>query len=337
MLTAARVSIVGGVTVAAMVAGLLPAFADIYGSVECTQSPTPDCQLGAGTTGRGGGTGPRRGGPQQPKPVQPRREASGKGDSVSGNLALSRCSYVRSSYQPPSGGGATTISFTSSAAQDSVAVVRRAVLTRHDVAVPQFGSGPRGAWYVWRCSGDGFADAFYRPPVWIPEGAQPDAVRRPSPAEVAAQAREQLRLPTPTLGASPAGEHLVHLPSWLWLSSGWASVSATAEVPGVSVTAVARPRSVSWSMGDGTTITCTGGGTPFRPGSDPRSASPDCGHTYRTSSAAQPNKVFTVSATVRWTVTWSGAGQAGTFPDLTTTASTSFRVAESQALNTDSG
>ena len=42
-------------------------------------------------------------------------------------------------------------------------------------------------------------------------------------------------------------------------------------------------------------------------------------------------------ATVHWTVTWSGAGQGGTFPDLTTTSTAAFEVAESQALNTSGG
>ncbi|MCX4561653.1 hypothetical protein [Streptomyces phaeochromogenes] len=40
-----------------------------------------------------------------------------------------------------------------------------------------------------------------------------------------------------------------------------------------------------------------------------------------------------MSATVHWTVTWAGAGQSGVFPDLTTTSTAAFRVAESQALN----
>ncbi|MDQ0772960.1 hypothetical protein QF026_001426 [Streptomyces aurantiacus] len=40
-----------------------------------------------------------------------------------------------------------------------------------------------------------------------------------------------------------------------------------------------------------------------------------------------------MSATVHWTVTWTGAGQSGAFPGLTTTSTAAFRVAESQALN----
>ena len=41
-----------------------------------------------------------------------------------------------------------------------------------------------------------------------------------------------------------------------------------------------------------------------------------------------------VTATVNWTVTWSGAGQGGTFPNMTTSASVAFRVAESQGIAT---
>jgi hypothetical protein len=114
-------------------------------------------------------------------------------------------------------------------------------------------------------------------------------------------------------------------------------MSATATVPGVSVMAVATPTSVSWSMGDGSSVTCTGEGTPFRPGSDPKASSPDCGHIYQSSSASQAGQAFPVTATVHWTVTWAGAGQGGTFPDMTTTGNAAFRVAESQALNNGGG
>jgi hypothetical protein len=158
---------------------------------------------------------------------------------------------------------------------------------------------------------------------------------QPSPAELAQQARSQLRLPTPKVKANPAGDQLVNLSTWLWLDrGGWGPVSATAEVPGVSVTAVATPTSVTWSMGDGGSVTCTGPGSPFPAGGDPKGTSPDCGYTYHTSSAGRPGDAFPVTATVNWTVTWSGAGQGGTFPNLTTSESVAFRVAESQGIAT---
>jgi hypothetical protein len=118
------------------------------------------------------------------------------------------------------------------------------------------------------------------------------------------------------------------------LGDGWTDVSATASVPGVSVTAIAHPGLVTWSMGDGTVVSCSGRGMAFPEHADPRSPSPVCGYTYRTSSAGQVDSTFPVTATVHWSVTWSGAGQGGTFPELTTTSTTAFRVAEAQALNT---
>ncbi|WP_460407315.1 hypothetical protein [Actinophytocola sediminis] len=99
------------------------------------------------------------------------------------------------------------------------------------------------------------------------------------------------------------------------------------------MTATARPVSVSWSMGDEHTVICTGPGTRYNSGVDAGSSSPDCGHTYRRSSAAEPDHSFVVTATVRWSVDWAGAGESGSFADLTTTATTRVRVAESQALN----
>ncbi|WP_053720645.1 hypothetical protein [Saccharothrix sp. NRRL B-16348] len=186
-----------------------------------------------------------------------------------------------------------------------------------------------GGWFMVLCSPDG-KDPLSHGPVWVPAGGAQPAL---SPEQVAEVARNRLRLPEVTIAASPAEDQLVNLPTWLWLSGGWEEVSANASVTGVSVTAVAKPRSVTWSMGDGGSVTCTGAGTPYGPHAEPTSPSPDCGHIYRRSSADQSGHAFPVSAIVRWMVTWSGAGQGGTFPDMTTTGTASFRVAESHALN----
>ncbi|MGW4115279.1 hypothetical protein ACWEFJ_30765 [Actinosynnema sp. NPDC004786] len=189
-----------------------------------------------------------------------------------------------------------------------------------------------GGWFMVLCSPDG-KDPLSHGPVWVAEGG----TRPSSPEQVAQIARNRLRLPSVSIAASPAGVQLVNLPTWLWLSGGWSEVSATASVPGVSVTATAKPMSVFWSMGDGSTVTCTGAGTPYKAGTDPKVPSPDCGHVYRRSSASQSGQAYPVAATVHWTVTWSGAGQGGTFRDMTTTGNATFRVAESQALNNGGG
>jgi hypothetical protein len=163
------------------------------------------------------------------------------------------------------------------------------------------------------------------------EATQPGAPAV-TPAELAQQAVKELVLPAPTLVLSPSGRQLVNLPTWLAVT-GWAAQSATASVPGLSVTATASPTTVVWVLGDGGSVTCDGPGTVFAAGDDPASASPTCGHTYRASSTGQPDGAFTVSATVRWSVAWAGGGESGTLPQLTETATAAVPVAESQALS----
>lgn len=336
MLILARVCMVIGVTTAIVVAAVVPSLAkDGWGSVDCDQIPSPTCDLEAGTE-----DGDSRGGqPQQGD--RPRGGGSGEaeepeqGDRIVGDPTnLADCEYVRSDYVPPDA-VSTIVEASAPAGQSPRIEFAVLVLAPTRLAQPAPEGDEPGAWYVYQCSSEGFRDALWRPPIWIPDTEEPDGTAGPSVVDVAQQAYNQLRLGSPLIGVSPAADQLVHLSTWLWVEpDSWGDVSATASVPGVSVTATATPVSVSWSMGDGGIVTCDGPGTPFSEGADPASSSPDCGHTYTASSAGQPGDVFDVIATVQWTVTWSGAGNSGEFPGLTTEATTQVRVAESQALNT---
>jgi hypothetical protein len=286
MLTLKRSLTVAILAAALLVANTVPAIAgDPWGSADCSQTPSPACELSAGNDG---GTGGWPG--QDQKPERPAGNQGG-GHAPGGPNQSSDCNYGPSGYLPPGSIGSGVTS---------------------------------GLWL------DGFCSAFgaFVTPTFVPEL---------TPAQVAGLARSQLRLPAPAIAANPSSDQMVWLPTWLWLSSGWERRSATASVPGVSVTAIATPTSLVWSMGDGSTVVCHSGGTPFPDGGDPRAPSPDCGYTYLWPSAGQPNNAYPVSATVHWSVSWSGAGQAGTFPEMTTTATTAFRVAESHALTTGGG
>ncbi len=158
---------------------------------------------------------------------------------------------------------------------------------------------------------------------------------------LAGLARQTLGLPSPVIRSSPAQSalQLTNLPTRLWINPAeWVPESKTATVPGESVTATTTPVSVTWHPGDGSTVTCQGAGAPYTSGDNPGSASPDCGHTYTTSRAGQPDGAFQATATITWDVTWRGAGGAGgVLPPLFTTAVAAFRVAESQALDTSGG
>lgn len=321
-----RIVVAMGVVLAGAFMGSAPAFAEPWGNTDCSQYPDPGCELGAG---QGSGPPPRAPGPS-PAP---------QGGNSGGGGTLPACSYVPSDFQPPP--------LPNSVAYDGpprhgVVIAVPAVWTRATASQPAVAPAgtptaePSGSWYVWKCSGPGWFEAVYRPPVWIPNAGPAGA--GPAPAALALEARNQLRLLAPRIEVNPAGVQLVNVPSWLWMDRAeWGDVSATAAVPGVSVTAVAHPSWVSWSMGDGSIVTCNSAGTPFPPGTDPAKPSPNCGYTYRASSAGQPNQAYRVTATVHWTVTWSGAGQGGVFPDMTTTSTAAFGVAESQAITTGGG
>lgn len=327
---------------------------DGWGSTTCDQTPSPACELGAGTGGNEGGGGPRPA--PDPSPGNPTYGGHGEdgvnerppGDqSLGPGTPEKNCRYVRSDYQPPSGG---VIPAAYSEPRASEAPSREIVPAAYVPAATEIRPADRqgfpfsqqdptdadsGAWYVYQCTGpDGVRDGLYRPPVFIPDDQAPPAGGSgpppPSPEELARQAYNQLRLPSPSIAASPQGPQLVRLPTWLWIRDGWEPVSATASVPGVSVTATAKPTKVAWSMGEGGSRTCDGPGTAYSSDRNPRSASPDCGYTYRRASGGDG---FAVSATVSWSVSWSGAGQSGTFDGLSTTDSTTFVVEEVGAVN----
>jgi hypothetical protein len=211
-----------------------------------------------------------------------------------------------------------------------------------EVSDPSFGKplngsagGTGGSWYQWRCNDS--VDRQNLTPIpkndletWVPKPAM-------SPRDVAQEAVKEIRLPAPAMNTSPRDgvPQWVNFPMFLWTDSrDWHSLSATANVPGLQVSATATPESLTWDMGDGSVVTCTGPGTPFTDSTPATSVSPDCGYVYRRASDAEPSGEFTVRVTEAWRVTWVGGEQSGTLPDLTATSSIAVRVAESQALVT---
>ncbi|WP_308297026.1 MULTISPECIES: hypothetical protein [unclassified Streptomyces] len=154
-------------------------------------------------------------------------------------------------------------------------------------------------------------------------------------AEVAQQAVERLELPEPVIRTSPDEDfvQVVHVPTWMWVEkSSWGPVTESVKVPGVQVTATARPRLAVWSMGDGATVSCSGSGTPYSAKYRSDAESPDCGYTYRKASLAEPGKTFTVSVRVTWDVEWRGGGQSGVVPGLVIGAERQLVVDEVQSV-----
>ncbi|GAA4466346.1 hypothetical protein [Phytohabitans houttuyneae] len=276
------------------------AHADGFGHATCAQNPhKPGCEVTAGTTGGDGSTRGGKGG----------RGGEGKCRNPSGQVI------------PCQRDGAL--------AGGDGCYYKPADLSAGTIAALGGQPGGEGGWYQRTCYGtDGTATVGLGGPVWI-AGAPPVV----SPEVLARQARARLDLPNVVIELNPPGDQLVNLPIWLALDrSSWSERSATASVPGVSVTATARPVKATWSMGDGGSVVCHGPGTVWRPGTDPAASSPDCGYAYRRSSVGTPGNRFTVTVTIAWEVTWAGAGQSGTIPGLTTTGSIRVPVQESQAV-----
>lgn len=179
-----------------------------------------------------------------------------------------------------------------------------------------------GAWFRKVCPG-------FVTVVWIP-------VRVVDPAVVAQQAFDQTTIPLPGIGLSPpvGVDQVVNIPTWLWVDA-FQPVSATASVGSVSVTVTARPVRVDWSMGNGESVTCPNGGTPYDRSRLAEAQRTSCSYTYRRSSASRAAGAFSVRATSVWRVTWaaSGVSASGDFGLVSRSTDVSVRVAEIQTLN----
>ena len=173
--------------------------------------------------------------------------------------------------------------------------------------------------------------------------AAPPPPPPPDPADLAEQARAQLQLPDPTLGRSPSLDNgdparggqpytLVNLWTRYYTDpAAFVPVSKTVAVQGVSATATATPRALTFDPGDGSApVSCPGPGRPWR-SSDGFDApgSGECGYQY-TDVQAEP---VTATVSIQWDVVWTGTGgTGGTFNDITTSASSEFLVEQIQIV-----
>lgn len=164
----------------------------------------------------------------------------------------------------------------------------------------------------------------------VPEGGLVD------PLTLAEEALASIGIDGPAIRTSPSAEGrlYVQVPTWLWLDeSWWQGYEATASAGRISSTVTARPTRTSWSLGDGTSLTCAGPGRAWQPGL-PEDAT-DCAHIYRTSSTARPGGTFELSATVHFEIAWtSNMGIGGELPAISRSSSVPVEVGEIQAVGT---
>lgn len=191
-------------------------------------------------------------------------------------------------------------------------------------------------WYAVSCPGQ----ADY--PIFTTLGRPAPGPPPPSPGQLAANAREVMQLPFPDVRHNPTDAGLVNLATWLWLDdSSWQVQSNALSLRGTTVTVVAKPTRVEWVTGDGTGVSCAGQGSPYNQQVPADYQSTYCSHTYRRSSAGQPNSAYAGSATSSWEIRWvgsapGGAVQQGVLPPLELTTPFNLRVQEVQNLVTRS-
>lgn len=158
---------------------------------------------------------------------------------------------------------------------------------------------------------------------------------RQEPPEVLADdalsdlATELLVAPEPVL--SPADRGIVNVETWL-ATTDRGPFSATASIPGLSVTVTATVESTTWEFGDGVVVVCDGVGTPWTPADGDRAA--PCGHTFTDVAGRSAPHVVAVSTT--WDVTWVATnGVSGTVDSLTSSPATiDYPIDEIQTIGT---
>lgn len=172
-----------------------------------------------------------------------------------------------------------------------------------------------------------------------PSGGAPRPTVPPrSAAQIARDTAQRTAIPLPAVRTSPpaGNDQLVNLPTWLWVED-WTPRRASVTEGPLTVTVVATPRSVTWRMGDGSSVVC-GRGTPWDPALREEQQSTDCSHTYTRSSATQPDLKYQARAIMSWDVTWTATnGESGSLGQANRSVDFTMRVAESQAIVTWSG
>lgn len=163
-----------------------------------------------------------------------------------------------------------------------------------------------------------------------------------TPVALAIVARGRLTLPAPVPRLRPLLTFadgrtggLTGAPLWLWLDpTHWTGDPLTTRVQAGPVWAsvAAAPVRQSWTFGDNTTLTCEGPGTPLTDTATALNGSPDCGHTYRATSADTPGDAFALTVRVTWAVTWVGSdGDGGTLAPFVVTTTVPYVVRQARA------
>lgn len=176
---------------------------------------------------------------------------------------------------------------------------------------------------------------------WRAASTQPVTV---TPNQLAQRAMATLTLPKPVPPSSPSGAKLsdgrpytvVRVPTWFWTNpSSYEVNSARASTGPVWAQVTVTPVALTFTPGDGgMTVSCAGPGILWTPQAGQWTRAPGgCDYAYSQSSFGSPGGQLTATYGIVWRAIWVGSGgTGGSFPDVTTNATSRFAVAEAQAV-----
>ena len=197
----------------------------------------------------------------------------------------------------------------------------------------------QGAIYQFMCPARAGMGGGWR---WRATSPQPAATA--TPAQLAQKAFATLTLPKPVPPTSPSGARLpdgrpytvVQVPTWYWTTpASYQPKTVRAAIGPVWAQVTVTPVALTFAPGDaGTTMSCAGPGKAWTPQTGPWAAEPTgCDYGYPRSTYGYPGGELTATYGIVWRAVWVGSGgTGGGFPDVTTTATSRFAVAEAQAV-----
>lgn len=149
----------------------------------------------------------------------------------------------------------------------------------------------------------------------------------PDPNAVATRAAAAWSPPEPRIRTNPPPERaqVAGLATWLWVEPPGPLRFGASDGP-TTVALEARAREVRFELGDGTTLTCPGTGTPYDASRPESAQSSQCTHAWEATSGGE---TLEVRATVTWAIFFEGrpVGTEAASSDL------DVAVAEAQALD----
>ncbi|WP_025620012.1 hypothetical protein [Salinispora cortesiana] len=191
-------------------------------------------------------------------------------------------------------------------------------------------------WYLLTCNGGDLGSQRTE----LLDAPPPGFGTPPDPAELARAALASIDLLPPRVAVAPRrriGSGLVGLPVWMWASTAgsgqprhyFGPQQASASDRGLTVWIAAEVTRVSWDMGNGTKVTCSGPGTAYESDSPlAGKRSPDCGYH---SGYPEPGN-YQIQATTHWTVSWSGGGESDSFEVTRTSGTVTIEIDELQVV-----